>query len=264
MADVLQWSPLKSARDVVYAGFEPVFLMLAWPGELVDDVFESVRLGASLREENARLKRQNLRLSAMVQKLSYLHSDNAHLRGLLDSAAALDARVQVAEVIGMDPNPSRHVMIVNQGSQAGLHVGQPVLDARGVLGRVIQAGRVTSRIMLITDRQHSVPVRINRNGIRAILSGTGNPTELSLQFVPAKSDIKVGDLLVTSGLGHDFPAGYPVARVARIRHLANDQFIEITALPVSALDRSHYVLALFETVRGAALMTPEVLDGQTP
>lgn len=261
---MLQWSPLKSARDVVYAGFEPVFLMLAWPGELIDDVFESVRLGASLREENARLKRQNLRLSAMVQKLSYLHSDNAHLRGLLDSAAALDARVQVAEVIGMDPNPSRHVMIVNQGSQAGLHVGQPVLDARGVLGRVIQAGRVTSRIMLITDRQHSVPVRINRNGIRAILSGTGNPTELSLQFVPAKSDIKVGDLLVTSGLGRDFPAGYPVARVARIRPLANDQFIEITALPVSALDRSHYVLALFETVRGAALMTPEVLDGQTP
>ena len=121
-----------------------------------------------------------------------------------------------------------------------------MLDARGVVGRVQWLGLNTARIMLISDRQHSVPVRINRNGMRAILSGTGDPSELSLQFVPETADIKVGDLLVTSGLGQDFPAGYPVGRVTRIRKIPGEQFLDISAQAVAALDRSRYLLALFE------------------
>lgn len=263
-ADALRWQPVVAMRGVVYSAFEPVFLAMAWPGSMFDGMTESLRFGQALRAENARLKQQNLRLSAQVQKLSYLSSDNARLRGLLDSTRTLNARVLVGEVIGIDPDPERHVLIINQGALAGLHAGQPMLDARGVIGRVVQAGRRTSRVMLISDRRHSVPVRINRSGIRAILSGTGDPQELHLQFVPEKSDVKVGDLLVTSGLGNDFPAGYPVAYVSRIRRLADDQFLDITALPISALDRSRYVLALFEPVQGAELLTPEVAHGATP
>lgn len=259
VGDDWRWPVFGAVRDTVYAGFEPVFTGIAWPGNIIDTISDSLSFGETLRAENVRLKQQNLILSAKVQKLSYLVNDNARLRGLIDSSQQINGRVLVGEVIGIDPDPSRHVLIINQGQQDGLFVGQPILDARGVVGRVIQAGRQTSRVMLISDRQHSVPVRINRNGLRAILSGTGEDMELRLQFVPQKSDIKPGDLLVTSGLGKDFPAGYPVARVSRIRQLSDDQFLEITAVPVALLDRSRYVMALFESVQGAASPQPTSL-----
>lgn len=246
IADSQRWAPLADFREKTYSFFEPVFLAIAWPGSVIDEMSDSLRFGSILRADNQRLKQQNLILAARVQKLSYLASDNARLRGLIASASQLRSRVLVGEVIGIDPDPSRHVLIINQGLRAGLYQGQPVLDSRGVFGRVVQVGRHTSRVMLVTDRQHSVPVRINRNGMRAILSGTGDTREMRLQYVPEKSDIKTGDLLVTSGLGQDFPAGYPVGHVGQIRRLAGDQFLDIAALPVAALDRSRYVLILFE------------------
>ena len=250
-ADSQRWAPLAGARAAVYSVFEPVFLGIAWPGSVIDGISDSLRFGGQLREENQKLRQQNLRLAAYVQKLSYLASDNARLRGLIESAGQLHSRVLVAEVVGIDPDPGRHVLIINQGSASGLYRGQPVLDARGVLGRIIEVGRHTARVMLVTDRLNSVPVRINRNGMRAILSGIGDTGEMRLQYVPEKSDIKPGDLLVTSGLGQDFPAGYPVGRVGEIRRLVGDQFLDITALPVAALDRSRYVLALFEKPQSA-------------
>lgn len=258
MGDTLHWPSLATVRDGVYAVFEPGFMGIAWPGSVFDEISDSLSFGAALHAENIHLKQQNLILSAKVQKLSYLVNDNARLRGLIDSAQQINGRVLVGEIIGIDPDPSRHIILINQGKHEGLFVGQPILDARGVVGRVIQVGQGTARVMLISDRQHSVPVRINRSGQRAILSGTGEDLELRLQYVPLKSDIKVGDLLVTSGLGKDFPAGYPVARVTRIRQLSDDQFLEIAAAPVAALDRSRYVMALFESVQSLTT-TPQIL-----
>lgn len=264
LADSQRWAPLGSFRNAVYSVMEPLFSALSWPGALIDEVSDSLRFGTMLRADNLRLKQQNLILSAKVQKLSYLASDNARLRGLIDSASQINSRVLVGEVIGIDPDPSRHVLIINQGRNGGLYEGQPVLDARGVFGRIIQVGRHTARVMLVTDRMHSVPVRINRNGIRAILSGNGDMQEMRLQYVPEKSDIKPGDLLVTSGLGQDFPAGYPVGRVSLIRRLAGDQFLDIAATPVAALDRSRYVLVLFEKPQGAEFLTQEPEHVATP
>lgn len=246
VGDSLQWRWLASLRTTLHAGVEPVYLAISWPGTALDDLEDSIRFGSALKRENAHLRQVNLVLSARVQKLSYLMNDNARLRGLTEAAESISGRVSVAEVIGVDPDTTRHILIVNRGANSGLYKGQPMLDARGVVGRVQWLGLNTARIMLISDRQHSVPVRINRNGMRAILSGTGDPSELSLQFVPETADIKVGDLLVTSGLGQDFPAGYPVGRVTRIRKIPGEQFLDISAQAVAALDRSRYLLALFE------------------
>ena len=246
VGDGLQWRWLASLRASLYAGVEPVYLAIAWPGTALDDLADSIRFGSALKRENAHLRQVNLVLSARVQKLSYLTNDNARLRGLTGAAESITGRVIVTEVIGVDPDITRHILIINRGASSGLYKGQPMLDARGVVGRVQWLGQNTARIMLISDRQHSVPVRINRNGMRAILSGTGDPSELSLQFVPETADIKAGDLLVTSGLGQDFPAGYPVGRVSRIRKVAGEQFLDISAQAVAALDRSRYLLALFE------------------
>ena len=158
----------------------------------------------------------------------------------------------MAELIGMDPNPFTHRIIINKGERDGVVLGQPVLDARGLMGQVVELMPYTSRVLLLTDTTHSIPVQVNRNGLRAIASGTGNPERLELRHVADTADIKVGDLLVSSGLGQRFPAGYPVATVKEVIHDSGQPFAIVRAVPTAALNRSRYLLLVFSDSR-----TPE-------
>lgn len=255
---------MRPLRDTAYQVVEPLHLALAWPSRAASVVADNLQLVNGLQHENRELREQNILLSAKLQKLSFLASDNERLRGLHAYANSLTSRALISEIIAIDADPMRQIVVINRGRQDGIYSGQVILSASGVLGRVIQVGTRTSRAMLITDKRHSVPVRINRNGIRAILSGTGAYEQLRLQYVPEKSDIQVGDLLVTSGLGLDFPEGYPVARVMEITHQTDDQFLDVTAEPVSAVQQSRYVLALFERPVGAQYLDRAVSAEMNP
>ena len=173
------------------------------------------------------------------------------LRELLNSSALVNEKVEVAELIGMDPNPFTHRIIINKGERDGVFLGQPVLDARGLMGQVVELMPYTSRVLLLTDTTHSIPVQVNRNGLRAIASGTGNPERLELRHVADTADIKEGDLLVSSGLGQRFPAGYPVATVKEVIHDSGQPFAIVRAVPTAALNRSRYLLLVFSDPRTA-------------
>jgi rod shape-determining protein MreC len=151
----------------------------------------------------------------------------------------------------MDPNPFTHRIIINKGERDGVVLGQPVLDARGLMGQVVELMPYTSRVLLLTDSTHSIPVQVNRNGLRAIASGTGNPERLELRHVADTADIKEGDLLVSSGLGQRFPAGYPVATVKEVIHDSGQPFAIVRAVPTAALNRSRYMLLVFSDNRTA-------------
>ena len=202
--------------------------------------------------ENEKLKTENLLLQGRMQKLAALTEQNVRLRELLNSSALVNEKVEVAELIGMDPNPFTHRIIINKGERDGVVLGQPVLDARGLMGQVVELMPYTSRVLLLTDTTHSIPVQVNRNGLRAIASGTGNPERLELRHVADTADIKVGDLLVSSGLGQRFPAGYPVATVNEVIHDSGQPFAIVRAVPTAALNRSRYLLLVFSDSR-----TPE-------
>jgi rod shape-determining protein MreC len=168
----------------------------------------------------------------------------------------------------MDPNPFTHRIIINKGERDGVVLGQPVLDARGLMGQVVELMPYTSRVLLLTDTTHSIPVQVNRNGLRAIASGTGNPERLELRHVADTADIKEGDLLVSSGLGQRFPAGYPVATVKEVIHDSGQPFAIVRAVPTAALNRSRYLLLVFSDNRTAeerandAAQAQENLDAQ--
>lgn len=202
--------------------------------------------------ENEKLKTENLLLQGRMQKLAALTEQNVRLRELLNSSALVNEKVEVAELIGMDPNPFTHRIIINKGERDGVVLGQPVLDARGLMGQVVELMPYTSRVLLLTDTTHSIPVQVNRNGLRAIASGTGNPERLELRHVADTADIKEGDLLVSSGLGQRFPAGYPVATVREVIHDSGQPFAIVRAVPTAALNRSRYLLLVFSDNR-----TPE-------
>jgi len=172
------------------------------------------------------------------------------LRALLNSSALLRDDVLVAELIGVSPDPVRHQLVLNKGETDGVFVGQPLIDANGLMGQVVEVSAGHSRALLITDATHSIPVQVNRNGVRAIAEGTGALGTLESHHVSATTDIQEGDLLISSGLGGRFPVGYPVAVVSQIERDPGRAFARILAVPSAALDRSRHVLLVFTTDPG--------------
>jgi rod shape-determining protein MreC len=200
-----------------------------------------------LRAENERLKTELLIHQRKLQQMAALAAENVRLRQLLNATDMLQDKVLIAELIGVSPNPLSHTVIVNRGSKEGVYEGQPVLDAFGLMGQVIEVDDDSSRVLLISDPTHAIPVQVNRNGVRAIAEGTGDLNRLNLRHVSINADIREGDLLVSSGLGERFPVGYPVAEVEQVVRNSGQAFARVIARPMARLDRSRYVLLVFDT-----------------
>lgn len=238
-----QWlDPVQSRLSVIAT---PFYWVADIPSRLSTWTSDSLRSRDTLERENEQLQAESLLLTAKVQKLASLEAENVRLRELLNSSALLDDSVLVGEMIGISPNPLHHQIIINKGSDNGLYVGQPVLDALGLMGQIIEVGPLQSRALLITDATHALPVQINRNGVRSIAEGVGLFHELILRHVAATTDIQVGDLLVSSGLGERFPVGYPVATVTEVTIDPGQSFATVKAAPSAAINRSRHVLLVF-------------------
>lgn len=240
----MQWPWLRDAESRLSILATPFYWLADLPYRFKDWGGHTLRDWSSLQSENAELRQRTLILEAKVEKMASLSAENTRLRQLLNSSAHLDDSVLIAELIGVSSDPLRHIVVINKGRDADVYVGQAVIDARGLVGQVIEVSAYFSRVMLITDSTHAVPVQVNRNGVRAIAEGTGMIDELTLSHVASTMDIKVGDLLVTSGLGGHFPTGYPVAVVTAVDDSSNS-FMKIKARPAALLDQSRYLLLIF-------------------
>lgn len=244
-----RFTVLKPVRSQMSLVLMQSYWIVDLPQRLMQGVASQFGSRTELIAENEKLKTEALLLQGRLQKLAALTEQNVRLRELLNSSALVNEKVEVAELIGMDPNPFTHRIIINKGERDGVVLGQPVLDARGLMGQVVELMPYTSRVLLLTDTTHSIPVQVNRNGLRAIASGTGNPERLELRHVADTADIKEGDLLVSSGLGQRFPAGYPVATVKEVIHDSGQPFAIVRAVPTAALNRSRYLLLVFSDGR---------------
>lgn len=241
----LRFNSLSSTRSVLDTVLTPLFWVADIPSRIQDWGSTNVRTRGQLLEENEKLSRENLVLEGRALQMAALRAENLRLRSLLNSAALLQDDVLVAELIGVSPDPMRHQLVLNKGAAAGVYEGQPLIDADGLLGQVVAVGEFSSRVLLITDATHSIPVQVNRNGVRAIAEGIGALGTLEIHHVAATTDIEEGDLLVTSGLGGRFPVGYPVANVSKVERDPGQPFAIVEARPSAALDRSRYVLLVF-------------------
>ncbi len=241
----LRFNSLQHTRSLLDTVVAPVYWVADIPSRVNDWQDTHLVTRSTLQEENERLRRENLILEGRTQQLASLQAENIRLRGLLNSTALLRDDVVVAELIGVAPDPVRQQVVLNKGSRDGVYVGQPLIDADGLMGQVVEVGQLTSRVLLITDATHSVPVQVTRNGVRAIAEGTGSLASLEVHHVSATTDIRAGDLLVSSGLGGRFPVGYPVALVTSVERDPGQPFARILAQPTAALDRSRHVLLVF-------------------
>lgn len=252
---------LDSLRQWLLSGVYPVFRVVDVPFNAWDWVGSTFADRARLREENGKLAAELRVANLRLQRLESLTEENRQLRDLRTASAGIADRSLVAEILRVDLDPFRHRVLVNKGANAGIYKGQAVLAADGVFGQVDRAGLGAAEVILVTDSEHATPVQVNRNGLRSIAVGTGEIAKLTLPFLTVDSDVKVGDLLVTSGLGGIYPAGYPVGEITKVERDAAETFAIVEAKPLARLDRDREVLLIWSEPVPSLDSTPPPGDG---
>lgn len=236
---------MKPVRLFLNSLVAPVQYLAILPEQLLDGISESLKTTSQLSDENRRLKQAILELQGEQQQLRFLQNENKRLRELLGSDARDSVRRMVAEVIAVASEPFSQQLVINKGTLSGVYEGQPVLDSHGIIGQVQDVGGNTARVLLLSDQSHAISLRSERNDIRVLAQGTGDIGRLELMFIPHSTELKEGDLLMSSGLGGVFPEGYPVATIRQIVRDESLPFAKVIADPVSALDRVRNVLLLW-------------------
>ncbi|WP_322740977.1 rod shape-determining protein MreC [Endozoicomonas gorgoniicola] len=259
---------LSVVRNWMTAAATPVQFLADIPSRVWGVADEIVTSRSDLMEDNARLKAKTLILEQKVQKLASLTAQNIRLRELLNSSELVDEQVLVAEIVGVDPDPFRHIVTINKGSLNDVFEGQAIVDAHGVMGQVIEVTPLSSRVVLVTDNSSRIPVQVNRTGYRAVAAGTGLPDSMELMHIPDTADIREGDLLTSSGLGQRYPAGYPLGKVRKVTHNPGDAFASVEIQLLAEVNRSRFVLLVFrtphESIPGQSVEeAPEENTGQT-
>jgi rod shape-determining protein MreC len=240
-----RYNHLESLRSGLSVLLFPVQYLASLPLLLSESASDAITTRSELESERDRLHRENLQLRARQQKFEALEAENMRLRGLLDSSFKVGDRVLIAELVAVAQDPFRQQVLINKGETSGLFVGQPVVDANAVVGQVTHISPYSASVLLITDAAHALPVQVNRNGLRTIALGTGLINRLELPHLPNNADIKVGDLLSTSGMGGSFPPGYPVAEVIDVKREPGQPFASVIAQTTAHLDRIREVLLVW-------------------
>ncbi|MBD1389872.1 rod shape-determining protein MreC [Neiella sp. HB171785] len=236
---------IAQVRGYLSTAVSPIYYVANLPEQVLTEVGDVLKTRYTLRKENAQLREQARLDAGKLQMLAQLKRENNRLRALLGSPVQQDARKMVTEVIAVESDPYRYRVLIDKGSKDGTYIGQPVLDDNGVVGQIDEVGYSTSRVLLIADLSHALPIRISRNDTRSIALGIGALDKMELQHVPHSADIREGDLAITSGLGGRFPEGYPVARVISANFDESLPFAEIVVQPIAALDRLRYLLLVW-------------------
>ncbi len=234
----------ESFRGYLQSMVSPLQYLANTPKQVITWASENITTRRQLMAENQQYRLNELKFYEQSMQLDIVKQENDRLRSLLASPHRSELKKMVAEILSVDGDPYNHQVVINRGAGDGVYEGQPVLDALGIVGQILHVGQTTSRVILITDISHAVPVRVQRNGLRLVASGIGQIDRLNHDFVSQSADIKKGDVLVTSGLGGKFPEGYPVSTVSFVSHGELGEFMRVYSTPIAHIDRLRYLLLL--------------------
>lgn len=235
---------LEPVRGAIALVISPLQQLAVMPGSVwqqTEDFFVAQR---SLVKQNHQLQQQQIKLQAELNQLQALKNENMQLRNLLELPARLTYDAQAAEIIYSERDVFQKKVVINKGFSSELKAGQVVMDDKGIVGQITRVHPWLSEVTLITEKNHAVPVQVLRNGLRSVLFGAGNTSQMQLRYMPINADIKNGDILVSSGIDGLYPPDIPVAKVVRVERDASYPFARITCLPIGGVDRNRHVLVL--------------------
>ena len=247
-----------SARGYLQSLVSPLQYMANAPKQMFTWAADNLVTRQQLMAENNTYREKELIYSQIDKHLTIVKKENERLRLLLASPVRGEFKIMFATILSVDSDPYSQQIVINRGASDGVYEGQPILDDEGIVGQVLLVGARSSRVILITDLTVAVPVRVQRNGIRLIASGSGRIDRLILNNVPHSYDVKEGDLLVTSGLGGKYPEGYPVGKVVYVKTDESREFATIRSKPVAKIDRLRYLL-LLSKAQPASMFAPKIV-----
>ena len=233
---------LEMVRQIASVIIYPLQRIAGAPFSIARRTADFFTTQASLQSDNAKLTQENLTQSAQLQQLASVQAENEHLRKLLGARERLASRTSFAEVLYAARDPFSRKIVIDKGSLQDVRAGQPVIDGMGVIGQVTRVYPWLAEVTLITDKGHLVPVLNTRNGLRAVLGGTGSDGALELKFVPLNADFENGDQLVTSGIDGVYPPGLPVAQIVNVERNAAFLFARIICKPLAGVANHKQVL----------------------
>lgn len=244
MAVDARFDYLSQLRQTFIAALHPLEVIASTPSEWGRNIKSYLTAHNQLIKDNSALKIQAVEHKVMLQRLSSIQAENAHLRSLLKGSAPIIPKAILGEILHMGRDPFSNVIVVNRGSTHSVKAGQAVVDADGVIGQVTRVFPYSSEITLITDKNLSIPIQVERNQLRAIAFGAGKSSTLDLPFLPTSVDIKVGDKLVTSGIDGVYPTGLAVAMVSQLKQSPDSPFAKIVASPTAGVNKHQHLLIL--------------------
>ncbi len=234
----------QNLRNISHSAMQPIYQVSSYPSFFWHWSEGMTTSKEALRRENMQLKTELIYAKAKLQQQDYLVAQNARLQGVLSVTPSNQYNLLLSQVIGTDTNPLKQIIVLNKGSKDGVTIGQTVIDEHGILGQVINVNPTTSRALLISDEQQSVAVVVKRTGQKAIVTGRGKSQYLSLDYIFKATDVRVGDELISSGLGERMPAGFPVGRVAKVETEQSGGSAQIMVKPSANFVNTSYVLLL--------------------
>lgn len=243
-------------RNYMDTAVSPFYFLANGPRKVLDSVSETLATRQQLELENRALRQELLLKNSDILLLGQFKQENARLRELLGSPLRQDEHKMVTQVMSTGSDPYSDQVVIDKGSDNGVYEGQPVISDKGVVGQVVAVAKMTSRVLLICDASHALPIQVLRNDIRVIAAGSGCTDDLQLEHLPGNTDIRVGDVLVTSGLGGRFPEGYPVAVVSSVKVDNQRAYTVIQARPTAGLQRLRYLLLLWGADRNGTMPLP--------
>jgi rod shape-determining protein MreC len=252
-----RWKSLEMVRSTLSSVLYPLQYTIDLPIRLYYWTDEVISTQQTLLDKNREFEARHLENRVQLQKLDIIEKENDRLRQLLSATPKTTERLLISEIINVDVDPYRQLILLNKGSNSDVYQGQPIIGAKGVMGQIVHVGPVSSTAMLITDASHALPVQIDRTGLRANAFGTGKIDHLNLRYLPHNADIQVGDTLITSGLGGVFPPNYPVAKITKVERPAGEPFALIEATPIAQLDKSREVLLVWQNEPEQAEKKPD-------
>ncbi|MGH8105529.1 MAG: rod shape-determining protein MreC [Arenimonas sp.] len=252
------------ARAQLSGFIEPVWWLAALPSRMWSGVDDELATRQALQDSNERLIRELQIVNARMQRMRAVNDENQRLRDLLNASRNGSMQVQMVSILDVDLNPYRQRIVLNAGTNQGVKIGQAIMDAGGILGQVIEVSANKSTALLVTDADHAIPVQVARSGFRSIAFGTGEPSTLVISDIPQSADIRKGDVLVTSGMGGRFPAGFPVATIESLNPNETGLFMVGTAKPAARLDRGLEVLLLNEIIPSPPALPPPTPASTSP
>ncbi len=245
--------PVRNITSLINITFESVAL---FPGNVAAMV-EHYYPDDTLHRKFIELQRNQAILETRLQRYEALELENQRLTKLLGSSESSTNQVLLAEIIGLSPEPYNQNIVLNRGTEAGVFLGQPVVAPEGVLGQISKVGLRRSVVTLITDPSHGLPVQIQRNKLRTIVQGAGETDRVEVPDLISRSDIRRGDILVTSGMGGRFPIGYKVAEVTDIVEDASEPFMKVSASTIAKIGLVREVLLLWNSDHTDDFKPPE-------